>query len=83
MFKLYKKGNKVETIEKGEVFPRPFSTFQLFKLSQLCYNFVKSFENNNFFSNCPSYPPPYAVQNSLTNKFNQKNLGFLIFSTKK
>ena len=28
----------------------PFSAFQLFKLSKLCYHFLSSFENeNNFF----------------------------------
>ena len=27
----------------------PFSTFQLFKLSKLCYHFLLSFENKNIF----------------------------------
>ena len=50
-----------------------FSTFQLFKMSKPCHNFLLSFENELFFVvNIPSNPPPIAVRNSLTNQFYQK-----------
>ena len=58
-------------------------SFQLCKLSKLCYHFLSSFENGNYFFDIPSNPPPIAVRNSLTNRFFQKNLRFCIFSTKK
>ena len=61
----------------------PFSTFQLFKWSKLCYNFFSRFENENMFFDISSNPLPIAVQNSLTNQFYQKNWCFCIFSTKK
>ena len=55
-----------------------FSTFQLFKLSKLCYHFLLSFENENtFFFYIPSYPPPITVRNSLINQFWQKKIMFL------
>ena len=42
----------------------PFSTFQIFKLSKLCYNFLWRFENENiFFIDIPSDPLPIAVLN--------------------
>ena len=64
--------------------PGTFSTFQLFKLSQLSNLFQQNFDNFFFFLNIPSYPPPFAVRNSLTNQFYQKkNLSFRIFSTTK
>ena len=44
----------------------PFSTFQLFKLSKLCYHFLSSFENGYNFFDIPSNPPPIAVRNSMT-----------------
>ena len=62
----------------------PFSTFQLFKLSKLCYNFLLRFENVNNFFLIPSYSPPIAVWNSLTNQFYQKKNMFLyIFKKQK
>ena len=52
-----------------------------------CRNFVTIFcgvlKMKRIFLNIPSYPPPFAVQNSLTNQFYQKNWGFSIFSQKK
>ena len=51
----------------------PFSTFQLFKLSKLCYHLLSNFENENNFLDIPSYPPPIAVRNTLTNQFYQQN----------
>ena len=45
----------------------PFSTFQLFKLSKLCYHFWSSFGNGNNLFWYSSNPPPIAVRNSLTN----------------
>ena len=46
---------------------------QLCKLSQLCYHFLSSFENENNFFYILSYPQTIAVRNSLTNQFYQKN----------
>ena len=51
----------------------PFSTFQLFKLSQLRYHFCKVLKRKYLKKNIPSYPPPFPVRNSLTNQFYQKN----------
>ena len=36
-----------------------------------------------FFVNIPNFPPPFAVQNSLTIQFYQKNWNLWIFSKKK
>ena len=50
-----------------------------------CCNFVTIFcrvLKMKYFFNIPSYPRPFAVQNSLTNQFYQKNWGFSIVSTK-
>ena len=71
-----KNGNKVGTIDK-------LGTFQLFKLSKLCYHFLSSFKNENYFFYIPRNPLPIAVRNSLTNQFFQTKLRFSIFSTKK
>ena len=61
---------------------RPFSTFPLF-----CPNFVTIFcrvlKMKIFLFDIPSYPPPIAVQNLLTNQFRQKRLRFCIFKKKK
>ena len=56
----------------------PFSTFQLFKLSKLCYNFWSNFENKFFFY-IPSYPPPIAVRYSLTNQFSPQKNDFSVY----
>ena len=61
----------------------PFSTFQLFKLSKLCYHFWSCFINENIFFYIPSYPPPIAVRNSLTNQLYQKITFLYIFKTKR
>ena len=50
---------------------------QLCKLSQFCYHFLSGFENENNFFDIPSYPPPIAIRNSLTNQFNNKKITFL------
>ena len=47
----------------------PFSTFHLFKLSKLCYQFLSSLKMEIIFFDISSNPPPIAVQNSLTNQF--------------
>ena len=47
-------------------------SFQLFKLSKLCYHCLSSFENGNNFFDIPSNLPPIAVRNSLTNQFFRK-----------
>ena len=59
----------------------PFSTFQLFKLSKLCYYFCWVLKMKIIFLYIPSCPPPIAVRNSLTNQFCQKYWPFCIFST--
>ena len=57
---------------------------QLCKLSQLCYNFLSSFENEEEKNYIHSNPPPIAVRNSLTNQFDQKKITFLyIFNNNK
>ena len=52
-----------------------------------CPNFVTIFccvlKMKFIFFYIPSYPPPIAVRNSVTNQFFQKNWQFCIFSTKK
>ena len=53
-----------ENIQKSN-----FSTFQLFKLSKLCYHFCRVLEMKTIFFYIPSYPPPIAIRNSLTNQF--------------
>ena len=45
--------------------------------------FVEFWRWKYFFLNIPSYPPPFAVRNSLTNKFYQQNWGFWIFKKKR
>ena len=53
-------------------------TFQLFKLSKLCYHLLSSFKNENVFFDIPSNPPPIAVRYLLTNQFFKKKLQFCI-----
>ena len=55
---------------------------RLWKLSQLYYHSLKSFENENNFFHTPNYPLPFAVRNSMTNQFYQKKLGFRILKKK-
>ena len=56
---------------------------QLCKLSQLSYHFLSTFENKIIYLDIPSYPPPIAIRNSLTNQFYQKKLRFCIFKRKR
>ena len=58
--------------KKFDKFQGPFSTFQLFKLSQFCYHFLQRFEDTFLKYR---YPPPFVVRNSLTNVFYKKKLG--------
>ena len=58
-------------------------SFQLFKLSKLCYHFLSSFENGNIFFDISSNPLPIAVQNLLTNNFFQKKMTILFIFNKK
>ena len=74
--------NDEATLVHGSTKLGPFSTFQLLKLSLLCYHFLSSFENKNNFFNVPSNPPPIAVTHWPIN-FTKKNLRFCIFSTTK
>ena len=60
------------TKKKNAKLKRREGSFQLCKLSQLCYHFLSSFEMEIIFFDIPSNPPPIAVQNSLTNQFFQK-----------
>ena len=60
----------------------PVSTFQLFKLSKLCYHLLSSFKIKIICLDIHSYPPLIAVWNTLTNQFYQKNWRFCIFSNK-
>ena len=61
----------------------PFSTFQLFKLSKLCYHFLSSFGKENIFFYIPSNPPPIGVRNSLTNQFSKRLTFLYIFNNNK
>ena len=76
---LTKSGNKVGKIYKVG----PLLYISAFKLSKLCYHFLSSFENENDFYYIPSYPPPIANRNSLTNQFCQKKIKFLYIFKKK
>ena len=76
-----KNGNKVWTILKS------WNVVQGPNFAN-CPNFVTIFcrvlKMKIIFFDIPSYPPPIAVQNSLTNQFFQKKLTILyIFKTKK
>ena len=47
---------------------------KLYKLSQLCYNFLSGLKNINIFFDIPSNPTPFVVQNSLINQFYPKKI---------
>ena len=51
----------------------PFSTFQLFKLSKLCYHFLSSFENLNIFFISLAIPRPLPSEIHWPINFAKKN----------
>ena len=78
-------GNLTNMVTKLGQFTKlgPFSVLQLFKLSNLCYHFLSSFEYENIFFDIPSDPSPIAARNSWTNHFTKKKWRFCILSTDK
>ena len=75
---MTKNRNKVGTIKL-----RPFSTFQLFKLSKLCYHFLSSFENENIFFISLAIPRPSQSRIHWPISFTKKKWCFCIFPKKK
>ena len=62
----------------------PFSAFQLFKLSKLCYHFLSSFENeNNFFLISVAIPRPLLSGIHWPINLTKKLMFLYIFKKKK
>ena len=59
--------------KKNAKLKRREGSFQLLKLSKLCYHFLKVLKMEIIFFDISSNPPPIVVRNSLTNQFFQKN----------
>ena len=61
----------------------PFSTLQLFKLSQLCYLFLQSFKSENIFLKYPQLYPALCCLEFIGESILPKKFSFCIFKKKK
>ena len=85
---MTKNGNTVWTILKAEMYKvgtiYKVGTYQLFKLSKLCYHLLSRFENENiFFFISLAIPRPSRSGIHWPINFSKKNWWFCIFSNKK
>ena len=64
---------KLRQLKKVEFFQDPSLHFSFLNCLNSATIFCRVLKITIIFSNIPSYPPPFAVRNSLTNQFYQNN----------